>query len=153
MSHHYQVKVVWTGNRGSGTSAYAAYARDHQVIVKGKPILEGSADAAFRGDPRRHNPEDLLVAALSTCHMLWYLHLAAKAGVVVTGYRDEAEGEMEGDDEGGRFTEVVLRPTVTIQAGDPALAEALHADAHRRCFIANSVSFPVRHRPTIIQAP
>ena len=152
MSHHYQVKVVWTGNRGAGTTGYKAYDRDHQIIVKGKPVLKGSADPAFRGDPHRHNPEDLLVAALATCHMLWYLHLAADAGIVVTGYRDEAEGDMDAAGDRGRFTEVVLRPTVTIRAGDAALAEGLHDEASRRCFIANSVNFPVRHRPTIIQA-
>jgi organic hydroperoxide reductase OsmC/OhrA len=153
LSHHYLVKLVWTGNRGTGTSDYKAYGRDHQILVRGKPVLNASADAAFRGDPRSHNPEDLLVAALASCHMLWYLHLAANAGIVVTGYRDEAEGDMDGDGGGGHFTEVVLRPTVTIQAGDPETALALHAEANRRCFIANSVNFPVRHRPAIIQAP
>ncbi len=152
MSHHYLVKVVWTGNRGSGTSAYGTYDRDHQILVRGKPVLEGSADAAFRGDPRRHNPEDLLVAALSTCHMLWYLHLATEAGIVVTGYRDEADGDMEAGAEGGRFLEVVLKPTVTIRPGDVALAERLHDEANRRCFIASSVNFPVRHQATILQA-
>ena len=151
MSHHYLVKVVWTGNRGSGTSAYGAYARDHQILVRGKPVLEGSADATFQGDPHRHNPEDLLVAALSTCHMLWYLHLAAEAGIVVTGYRDEADGDMEGGSDGGRFLEVILKPTVTIQSGDPDLALSLHDEANRRCFIANSVNFPVKHQATILQ--
>ena len=153
MTHHYQVKVVWTGNRGTGTSAYRAYGRDHQILVRGKTVIEGSSDAAFEGDPRRHNPEDLLVAALASCHMLWYLHLAAEAGIVVTGYRDEAEGAMEAGRAGGRFTEVVLRPTVTIQQGDPEAALRLHDDASRRCFIRASVNFPVRHRPTVVQAP
>ena len=151
MSHHYLVKVVWTGNRGSGTSAYKAYGRDHQIIIRGKPVLEGSADAAFRGDPHRHNPEDLLVAALSTCHMLWYLHLAADAGIVVTGYRDEADGQMDSGADGGHFVEVVLKPTVTVRSGDPETARSLHAEANRRCYIANSVNFPVRHEPTILQ--
>ncbi|TVQ36567.1 MAG: OsmC family peroxiredoxin [Geminicoccaceae bacterium] len=152
MSHHYLVKLVWTGNRGTGTSGYRAYDRDHQIIVRGKPVLKVSADAAFRGDPHSHNPEDLLVAALASCHMLWYLHLAAEAGIVVTGYRDEADGDMESGPEGGRFLEVILKPTVTIQAGDPAVALALHGEANRRCFIANSVNFPVKHAPTILQA-
>ncbi len=153
MSHSYQVKVVWTGNRGAGTAGYRAYARDHQILIAGKPVIEASADAAFQGDARRHNPEDLLVAALSTCHMLWYLHLAAEAGVVVTGYRDEAVGEMTSDASGGRFTSVELRPVVTLSAGDPATAEALHDVAAERCFIANSVNFPVTHDATVRVEP
>jgi organic hydroperoxide reductase OsmC/OhrA len=153
VTHHYQVKVVWTGNRGSGTSTVDGYGRDHQIVVRGKTVIEGSSDAAFRGDPRRHNPEDLLVAALSTCHMLWYLQLATAAGIVVSGYRDEADGDMEGDEGGGHFTEVVLKPTVTIRAGEPDLALALHDEAARRCFITNSVNFPVRHVPTILVVP
>ena len=154
MSHSYQVKVVWTGNRGDGTADYDAYARDHQIIVRGKPIIEASADAAFRGDARRHNPEDLLVAALSTCHMLWYLHLAADAGIIVTGYRDEAVGEMTVDPRaGGAFTSVVLRPVVTMRAGEPDLARGLHEEANRRCFIANSVNFPVTHEASILVEP
>lgn len=154
MSHHYQVKVVWTGNRGAGTTDYKAYGREHQIIVRGKPVIEASADPAFEGDARRHNPEDLLVAALSTCHMLWYLHLAATKGVVVTGYRDDATGEMileKGT--GGRFTHVTLKPVVTIAAGDPDVAQALHASAHKRCYIANSVNFPVHHEPTVLVEP
>ncbi len=151
MSHHYQVKIVWTGNRGEGTANYRAYDRDHQIIVRGKPVIEASADAAFRGDAKRHNPEDLLVAALSTCHMLWYLNLCADAGIVVSGYRDEAAGEMVTDAAtGGRFTSVTLRPVVTLAAGDPDTARLLHNEANRRCFIANSVNFPVRHEPTIL---
>ncbi|MEO1090873.1 MAG: OsmC family protein [Pseudomonadota bacterium] len=152
MSHHYKVKVVWTGNRGGGTSGYGEYGRDHEILIAGKPVVRGSADRAFHGDPQRHNPEDLLVASLSTCHMLWYLHLAADAGIVVVGYRDDAEGEMTARTHGGRFERVILKPTVTISAGDAALAETLHEEAHRRCFIANSVNFEVAHRPTIRQA-
>ena len=114
--HRYEVAVAWTGNDGSGTSGYRAYRRDHEIAAPGKPSIAGSSDPAFRGDPARWNPEDLLVASLSSCHMLWYLHLCAVAGIVVTAYRDDAEGVMEeGADGGGRFTQVTLRPAVTVQ--------------------------------------
>ncbi|WP_243041526.1 OsmC family protein [Dyella sedimenti] len=149
--HAYRVEVTWTGNRGSGTSTYQAYGRDHEIRIAGKPVLAGSADPLFRGDAGKHHPEDMLVTALSTCHMLSYLHQAVLAGVVVTAYTDAAEGCMETDAHGGRFTEVVLRPQVTIAAGsDPARAEAAHGPAHHACFIANSVNFPVRCEPRII---
>ncbi len=141
----------WTGDRGSGTSGYRAYARDHVVSAPGKPDLPGSSDPRFRGDPARWSPEELLVAALSQCHMLWYLHLAAVAGVVVTGYVDDASGTMVLEpDGGGQFTEVVLRPAVTVAA--PSMVDGagpLHAEAARLCFIARSVNFPVRHEPTV----
>ena len=144
--HGYAVQLRWTGNEGRGTAGYRAYSREHEIHVSGKPVLVGSADPAFRGDASRYNPEDLLVAALSACHMLWYLHLCSDAGIVVTGYTDEAHGVMVQDASGGgRFREVTLRPTVTLAPGsDSNRGEALHADAHRRCFIANSVNFPVR---------
>lgn len=149
--HHYRVDVEWTGNRGSGTDGYRNYGRDHVVRIDGKPDLAGSSDPAFHGDAARHNPEDLLVAALSTCHMLSYLHMAMLAGVVVTAYADAAEGTMETAGNGGRFVEVVLHPVVTISAGsDPAKAEAAHATAHHACFIANSVNFPVRCEPRVV---
>jgi organic hydroperoxide reductase OsmC/OhrA len=150
VSRRYDVRLVWTGDRGSGTSGYRAYGRDHDVLVDGKPAIAGSADPAFRGDAARHNPEDLLIASLAACHMLWYLHLCADAGVVVVAYEDAATGRMSlRADGGGRFDEVTLHPVVTIRSGEPATAEALHAEAHRRCFIANSMNFPVRHRPVI----
>ena len=146
--HRYHVEVDWTGNLGTGTQSYRGYARSHDIRVAGKPTLAGSADATFRGDASRHNPEDLLVAALSACHMLSYLHVAAVAGVVVTDYLDAAEGVMLLEGSAGHFTEVVLRPRVTItRAEDVARADALHADAHHACFIANSVNFPVRCEP------
>jgi organic hydroperoxide reductase OsmC/OhrA len=149
--HRYRVDVDWTGNLGTGTESYRSYERSHDIRVPGKPALAGSSDAAFRGDATRHNPEDLLVAALSSCHMLAYLHLAATAKVVVTAYSDVAEGMMETDADGGRFVEVVLRPTVTISAtSDAAKAEVLHADAHHACFIASSVNFPVHCEPRIV---
>lgn len=151
--HRYRVDVIWTGNRGSGTDGYRNYSRNHVIRVPGKPELAGSSDPTFRGDATRHNPEDMLVAALSTCHMLSYLHMATVAGVVVTDYRDAAEGTMVTEGDGGHFTEVVLRPVVTITAAsDPAKAEAAHEAAHHACFIANSVNFPVRCEPRIVVA-
>lgn len=149
--HRYATRLIWTGNLGEGTASYAAYARDYTVVVPGKPSLAGSADAMFRGDPERHNPEDLLVAALSACHMLAYLALCARQGVRVLSYEDEATGTLAlGAAGGGRFVEVVLVPAVTIAEGDDeALAVRLHDEAHRLCFIASSCSVPVRHRPTV----
>lgn len=153
--HHYTVTVDWTGNTGTGTSSYAAYSRDHLIQAAGKPDVPGSSDPAFRGDPARWNPEDMLVASLSACHKLWYLHFCAVEGVVVEEYHDEAQGVMLEDRErGGAFSQVTLRPRVTIRAGcDAALAEALHQRAHHFCFIANSVNFPVRCEPSIVTAP
>ena len=145
--HRYQATIAWTGNRGTGTNNYGAYSRDHEIHCPGKPVIAVSSDPAFRGDPNRYNPEELLVASISSCHMLWYLHLCADAGVTVTAYEDAAEGRMEETADGsGRFTEVVLHPNVTIAAGaDGALAERLHARAHEKCFIANSVNFPISY--------
>src|SRR6185437_10624866 len=137
--HHYRVGVEWTGNHGTGTDGYRNYGREHVIRIDGKPEIAGSSDPTFRGDAARHNPEDMLVAALSTCHMLAYLHAATLAGVVVTACN------------GGHFTEVVLRPIVMITAGsDAAKAEAAHEDAHHACFIASSVNFPVRCEPRIV---
>jgi organic hydroperoxide reductase OsmC/OhrA len=151
--HRYEIHVAWTGNVGPGTSAYTSYLRNHEVSAAGKPVLPGSSDAAFRGDPARYNPEDLLVASLSACHMLSYLHLCAVNGVVVLDYADDAVGLMqETPDGGGVFAEVTLRPTVAISAdSDAGRALSLHDKAHRYCFIANSVNFPVKHEARIIQ--
>jgi organic hydroperoxide reductase OsmC/OhrA len=149
--HSYQVSVTWTGDRGSGTSGYRAYGRDHEVAADGRPAIAGSSDPAFLGDPAKWNPELGLTAALSQCHLLWYLHLCAEAGVIVLGYTDDATGTMAEDAGGsGRFTEVVLRPSVIVaSAGMVKTAIRLHAEAHAKCFIANSVNFPVRHEPVI----
>lgn len=153
--HTYACSVTWTGNTGSGTSRYNSYSRDYTVASPGKPELAGSSDPAFRGDPSRYNPEDLLVAALSSCHMLSYLHLAAVGGVIVTAYADDAGGVMTQDAKGsGAFTRVTLRPKVTIAHGsDPAKARELHHTAHDVCFIANSVNFPVDCEPEIVVGP
>ena len=148
--HRYAVRVEWKGNLGSGTSGYREYSRNHEVQAPGKPPLPASSDPAFRGDRTRWNPEELLVSALSTCHMLWYLHLCAEGGIVVTDYVDDAEGTMvEGGDGGGRFASVVLRPRTTLASGaNRERAAALHHEAHGKCFVANSVNFPVTCEPS-----
>lgn len=147
--HRYEVTVEWTGNLGSGTDHYRNYKRDHTVLIAGKPDLAGSSDPHFRGDATRHNPEDLLVAALSACHLMSYLHVCAVNGIVVTAYIDRATGSMETFPDGsGRFTKVTLHPDVRVkEAGMIAMAQALHAQANKLCFIANSMNFPVRHQP------
>ena len=153
--HHYEVDLEWTGNTGTGTSAYRNYERSYRLGAQGTPAILGSSDPIFRGDGSRWNPEQLLVAALSSCHMLSYLHLCAEAGVVVIGYRDLAEGFMtESAAPGGRFRRVVLRPVVTIAAASNAeTARELHHTAHEKCFIANSVNFPVECEPEVITGP
>jgi organic hydroperoxide reductase OsmC/OhrA len=149
--HMYRVAVEWTGNHGPGTIGYAGYSRDHIIRAGAKPPIAGSSDAAFRGDPTRWNPEDLLLASISACHKLWYLHLCSVAGIVVISYRDEAEGVMVEDATGaGRFVSAVLRPRVIIRAGcDIEQARRLHHDAHTHCFVANSLNFPVVCEPAI----
>lgn len=149
-NHGYQVTVTWTGDLGTGTSGYRDYRRDHTVTAPDGREIAGSSDPAFRGDDTRWNPEQLLVASLSQCHMLWYLHLCAENGVVVTGYTDRASGTMAEWGDGGRFVEVVLRPQVTVASAD-AVEDAmrLHAEAHRACYVASSVAFPVRHEPVV----
>ncbi len=152
--HVYAAKLTWTGNCGEGTTRYQAYTRDYDIVCKGKPVIRGSSDPNYLGDATRHNPEDMLLASLSACHMLWYLHLCAVNKIVVTAYEDQPEGAMEvvsGSD--GRFTEVVLRPRVTIAAGsDAARAESLHEVANSKCFVANSVNFPVEHEVVVTVA-
>ena len=152
--YRYAVSLTWNGNLGSGTSGYRDYSRNYEIGSAGKPAINGSADPAFRGDRSRWNPEELLVASLSACHKLWYLHLAAEAGIIVTAYADRAEGVMEvGQDGAGRFTSAVLRPTVTVATGsDVTRARAHHKPAHEKCFIANSVNFPVECEPEIVVA-
>lgn len=150
--HHYSTQLNWTGNRGEGTSDYKAYDRDHVLTAGGKPEIPGSSDPSFRGSPDRYNPEELLVGSLSSCHMLWYLHFCSVNGVVVVDYRDYAEGTMiEAADGNGRFSVVVLRPVVTVsEASMIEKAMALHEEAHRFCFIANSCNFPVKHVPEVM---
>lgn len=147
--HDYTVRIEWTGNQGSGTSSYRAYSRSHEIAAPGKPAIAGSSDPKFRGDAARWNPEELLVASLSACHQLWYLHLCAEAGIIVQAYRDDAVGVMlEQPDGAGQFESVTLRPHVTLAPGsDAAIARRLHEQAARMCFIARSVSFRVEHEP------
>ncbi|MFC7327717.1 OsmC family protein [Marinactinospora rubrisoli] len=149
--HHFEVRVRWTGNTGSGTTGYRSYERSHEVEAAGKPTLPGSADVAFRGDASRWNPEELLMAALSQCHMLSYLAVAVAAKVNVVDYTDTATGTMVTRLDGsGEFTEVTLHPVVTVAAAESVdTAERLHERASELCFIARSVNFPVRHEPVI----
>jgi organic hydroperoxide reductase OsmC/OhrA len=150
--HAYRLALRWD-SADDGTIDYRSYSRRWIARVEGKPDLIGSADASFRGDPSIYNPEDLLVASLSSCHLLSYLALCARKQVRVIAYTDDARGRMVTSGGGGRFAEVVLRPHVTIAAGDLELARALHHDAHQACFIAASVNFPVTVEPTVVAAP
>jgi len=152
--HTYQVRVNWTGNAGEGTKNYKSYRRDLTIESPGKPPIPGSSDPAFRGDPSRYNPEDLLVASLSSCHMLWYLHLCAMNRLTVVDYEDRASGVMQEHDDGsGEFVSVQLKPSIRILAGDDReKALALHAEAHRLCFVARSVNFPVEIVAEILDA-
>jgi organic hydroperoxide reductase OsmC/OhrA len=150
--HRYALTVTWTGNNGQGTSSYTAYDRSHTVQADHKIAIPGSSDPAFRGDAARYNPEELLVASLSSCHMLWYLHLCAEAGIVVTAYSDRATGTMvETADGGGHFSEVTLHPVVTVkEEGMVNIANALHQKANKLCYIANSCNFPIHHQPVCL---
>ncbi|WP_339792539.1 MAG: OsmC family protein [Imperialibacter sp.] len=150
-THHYQSTVRWTGNKGTGTSGYRDYERSHTVSIDGKPDILTSSDPSFRGDKSRHNPEELFLSSISSCHMLWFLHLCSDAGIVVTEYADNAEGTMvENPDGSGQFSEVVLRPAVTItDAARVDETKRLHHKANEMCFIARSVNFKVRHEPTV----
>ncbi|GAA0280583.1 OsmC family protein [Cryptosporangium japonicum] len=152
--HDYELALTWTGNQGTGTSAYRAYSRSHEIVADGRPPLYGSSDPAFRGETDRWNPELLLVATLSACHLMSYLHVCVEAGVVVVDYTDAPTGSMtQTPGGGGRFTQVTLNPQVTLaraSAGKVELATRLHRDANARCFIASSVNFPVHHQPTVV---
>lgn len=147
--HIFKLSTKWTGNTGNGTSDYRHYERSHTVQVENKADIFCSSDAAFRGDASKHNPEDFFLAALSSCHMLWYLHLCADAGIVVMDYSDKVSGVMiEVAEGGGHFKEVTLHPCVIVS--DPSMIEkalSLHEEANRKCFIANSCNFIIRHEP------
>jgi organic hydroperoxide reductase OsmC/OhrA len=154
-AHQYSLQLVWTGNKGDGTSSYRSYDRSYTISAENKSELYGSADPIFRGDRSKYNPEELLVAALSSCHLLSYLHLCADHGIVVTAYEDIAKGTMVEDPvRGGYFTEVVLTISVTItDVSKKEIAEELHHEANKLCFVANSVNFPVKHNPQILIQP
>jgi organic hydroperoxide reductase OsmC/OhrA len=149
--HIYQTNLAWTGNVGTGTKSYTGYSRAHEISIEGKPVISGSSDPHFHGDTSRYNPEELLLAALSACHMLSYLHQCALAKIVVVEYVDSATGKMvETADGGGHFTDVTLKPRVIISAeSDPDTAREVHHKAHELCFIAKSVNFRVSAEPTI----
>nr|WP_199157110.1 OsmC family protein [Pedobacter sp. ASV2] len=148
--HLYKTTVTWTGNKGSGTMDYRSYDRDYVISVNGKADISGSSDSAFLGDKSKHNPEDLLLASISSCHMLWYLHLCSKNEIVVIDYKDDAAGVMEELADGsGKFKEVTLHPQVLIaDKVHLELANSLHQEANKMCFIANSLNFPVKHEAT-----
>ncbi|HTB05650.1 MAG TPA: OsmC family protein [Bacteroidia bacterium] len=150
-THYYTAIINWKGNLGQGTKEYRGYSRNHEALIASKPTIALSSDPAFRGDKARHNPEELLVISISSCHMLWYLHLCAVAGVVVTDYSDTPVGTLiETPDGSGKFSEVTLYPVVTVEQQDMIdTAKGLHAEAHKMCFIANSCNFPIKHNPSI----
>ena len=154
MKHHaYTSRIRWTGNTGQGTAHYRSYTRDWEVAVPGKPVIPCSNDPLLGGNPGLMNPEDMLLSALSGCHMLWYLHLASDAGIVVTGYEDTPEGIGALEPGGaGRFFRAVLRPRITLRCGaDLARARAIYEEIHKVCFIARSVSFPIEIAPDFIE--
>ena len=145
--HDYKLVLSWTGNQGNGTSSYTGYDRSFNIEIKGKVILLGSSDPSFRGDITKHNPEELFLASLSSCHMLWYLHLCSEAGIVVLEYSDTAKGTMNETLDGvGQFTYVTLQPNVIVSENKMIpKANKLHKLANQKCFIANSCNFPVEH--------
>lgn len=150
VTHNYDVIIEWTGNRGVGTRDYKSYDRDHVIRANGKPDIAGSSDVAFAGDAQRWNPEDLLVASVSACHKLWYLHLCSDARIQVMSYIDQAHGVMVTHAKGGAFSKIVLRPAITLsREQDIDKARQLHHDAHGKCFIASSVNFPIEVEPEI----
>ena len=153
--HLYNIELEWTGNQGTGTSAYRAYSRDHTVSVDGKPTIAGSSDPAFLGDASRYNPEDMFLASIASCHMLWFLHLASAAGIVVTAYRDRASGVMKTNPNGsGEFSSVTLSPVVSItELAHVERARALHSKVGDMCFIARSVKVPIYHEATVTVEP
>ncbi len=148
--HTYRARLTWTGAAAGPVRDYPSYSREYRVEFEGKPALRGSADPTFRGDAALQNPEDLLVASLSACHMLTYLALCVRAGIAVSAYEDDAVGTMVETAGVGRFARVLLRPRVTIDGGDPERAQALHRQASEDCFIAASVNFPVEHEPAVV---
>jgi organic hydroperoxide reductase OsmC/OhrA len=150
-SHLYKTKITWIGNLGTGTSGYSDYTREHEIEIGSKAIIKASSDPSFRGNQELHNPEELFLSSLSSCHMLWFLHLCSAAGVIVVDYKDEATGVMEEENDGsGRFTEVMLNPIVTVKEERMiSKVDSLHSKANKMCFIANSCNFPVGHTSSV----
>ncbi len=151
-AHDYAIDLTWTGNKGTGTSSYRAYSRDYTVSVANKPDILGASDPAFLGDPSRHNPEDMFLASVASCHMLWYLHLASAAGIQVVSYRDSAAGTMVLNADGsGEFSSITLNPIVSIQDSQHEdKAHSLHSEVGALCFIARSIKVPIRHEATVL---
>ena len=148
--HHYKAVITWTGNLGKGTCGYKEYERSHSISVENKPGIYASSDPSFMGDASKYNPEELFLASLSSCHMLWYLHLCSDNGIVVTAYTDQATGTMAENEQRGKFIEVVLHPQVQVkEVSMIEKANELHEQANRKCFIANSCNFPVRHEAVV----
>jgi organic hydroperoxide reductase OsmC/OhrA len=152
-THNFTAEIVWTGDRGEGTKRYRGYDRTWRIATPGKPVIEGSNDPMLGGDASKPNPEDLLLSSLAACHMLWYLHLASEAGIVVRGYEDAPLGVGETGPRGeGRFVRAVLRPKIRVERGaDLAKADALHKAVHDFCFIARSVNFPVSYEASYLE--
>jgi organic hydroperoxide reductase OsmC/OhrA len=149
--HRFQALITWTGAAKGPAESYRTYSREYKVEIEGKPDLTASAAAPFYGDATLHNPEDLLLAAISGCHLLSYLAIAARQGVVVTSYTDEATATMAIKDGKMRFVEATLRPRVTITPeSDREKTMSMHHQANHECFIANSLNFPVHHEPEIV---
>ncbi len=150
-AHNYETALEWVGNTGAGTKSHSSYDRLYEIKISGKPSIVGSSDPNFKGDSSKYNPEEMLVISLSSCHMLWYLHLCSVNDIVVENYRDVANGVMnENSDGSGEFTEVTLFPVVTISSGDLEVAKSLHQKANKMCFIARSVNFPVKHQVQVL---
>lgn len=150
--HEYHTTLKWTGNTGAGTSAYTAYERSYTIVTEGKPIIEGSSDPAFRGEASKYNPEELFLASIASCHMLWFLHLASSNGITVTSYEDQPVGMMmEHQDGSGQFENVILRPVIEIvQKDKKEMIHALHHAAGQNCFIARSLNFTVSYESTVL---
>ncbi|MEM8686346.1 MAG: OsmC family protein [Pseudomonadota bacterium] len=152
--HDFTAQVVWTGNQGEGTKSYRSYTRNWSVTTPGKPEIHCSNDPLLGGDPSLHNPEDMLIATVSACHMLWYLHLASAAKIVVTGYVDTPVGTGQSEPDGtGRFIKAVLKPVIEVERGtDLEKADQIHYQIHNHCFIARSVNFPITYEASYREA-
>ncbi|MBL0286511.1 MAG: OsmC family protein [Bacteroidetes bacterium] len=146
---NYKLIMAWLGNEGTGTSGYKHYKRDFVVVGEGKPPISGSSDVHFLGDIEKYNPEEMLLMSVSSCHMLWFLHLCAVSDVVVSEYSDEPTGVLEiFADGGGKFSEITLRPIISI-IGQPSIEQlnSLQEKANKLCFIANSLNIKINHEP------
>lgn len=143
-THTYVSTLHWTGR----TENYETYSRQHQLTLSGTTVAV-SADSAFRGDGTLPNPEQLVVAAASSCQLLSFLAVAALADVEVLEYQDEAEGVMAGDQRPLRLTNIVLRPRIVVQGATAERVEKLLHKAHSQCYIANSLTTDVTLEPVI----